>query len=224
MKSASGHRRRLRDRFTQDQPSGFQDYEILEFLLTFGVPRKDVKPQAKELMEKFGSLARVLEAPGKELEEVKGVGKASSFLLRLARESCVRYLRSRIEKKNLLKNAEEVVQYCRALLLGKDHEEVWVLYLNIRNEIMGQEAIALGTLDQAQVYPRRIVEGCLRTKAAGLIMAHNHPSGKVDPSAEDEALTAKVFQALKTVDLRLVDHIIVGSEGFFSFRQSGVLK
>ena len=218
-----GHRRRLRERFTRSDLAGFSDQDLLELLLTFSVPRKDMKGQARGLLGEFGSLAGVLEAEGPELEKIPGVGGRSSFLLRLLRESGHRYLESRLAKKDVLRNASETVAYLRALLMGKDHEEVWVLYINAQNRILGKEPMALGGLDQAQVYPRRIVERALLKKAAGVILAHNHPSGEVRPSLDDERLTEKVRAALALVDIKLLDHLIVGHEGHFSFRRSGLL-
>lgn len=214
-----GHRERLREKFQKAGAEGLHDYELLELLLTYALPRKDVKPIAKALLDRFGGLAGVLDASQRELEEAEGLGPISATLIRLVKELCVTYLAERMKRKDLLSSPQAVVDFARAKLAGLPHEAFMVIYLNTKNEVIEYEVIHEGTVDRAVVYPRRIVEAALAYHAVGLILAHNHPSGHPQPSEEDQRLTHTVAEAARTVDIRVLDHIIVGKNGYFSFRE-----
>jgi len=218
-----GHRERLRERFLRTGAKGLQDYELLELLLSYAIPRKDVKPQAKELLRRFGSLAGVLDAPLEEVQEVKGIGPRAAALLRLAKEMGEVYLGERMRGVDVLSSPSRVVDFCLFRLKGEGEEKFMVIYLNVKNEVMDYEVIQEGTVDRSVVYPRRVAEKALRRRAASVIVVHNHPSGHPDPSPEDRRITRELVEALRPLEIRLLDHIIVGKRGYFSFREKGIL-
>ncbi len=218
-----GHRERLRERFLRTGAKGLQDYELLELLLSYAIPRKDVKPQAKELLRRFGSLAGVLDAPLEEVQEVKGIGPRAAALLRLAKEMGEVYLGERMRGVDVLSSPSRVVDFCLFRLKGEGEEKFMVIYLNVKNEVMDYEVIQEGTVDRSVVYPRRVAEKALRRRAASVIVVHNHPSGHPDPSPEDRRITRELVEALRPLEIRLLDHIIVGKRGYFSFRERGIL-
>lgn len=218
-----GHRERLRERFRKSGSEGFHDYELLELLLTYGIPRRDVKPIAKALIKRFGSFSGVLDASEKELLEVAGMGSISSILIRLVKELCWVYLEEKMRGRDVLSSPQAVVNFVRMRLSGLPYEAFMVIYLNTKNEVLHYEIIQEGTIDQAVIFPRRIIEGALAQHASGLILVHNHPSGHYSPSEDDKTLTRSIIGAAKTLDLRVLDHIVVGKDGHFSFMENRLL-
>ncbi len=218
-----GHRERLRERFRKGGPDGFHDYELLELLLTYAIPRRDVKPIAKELIKRFGSLSGVLDAGQKELEEISGIGPFSAILIRMVKEICSVYLGEGLKGRDVLSSPKAVVDFVRMKLSGLPYEAFMVIYLNTKNEVLNWEVIQEGTVDRAVVFPRRIIEGALAQHASGLILVHNHPSGHHSPSEEDQYLTRTIVGAARTLDLRILDHIVVGKDGHFSFMENRLL-
>ncbi|MGB9628048.1 MAG: RadC family protein [Thermodesulfobacteriota bacterium] len=219
-----GHRKRLRERFRKGGPQGFHDYELLELLLTYGIPRRDVKPIAKKLIKQFGSLSGVLDATPKELEEVSGVGPISATLIKMVKEICSAYLEERMKDRDVLSSPQAVVNFVRMKLSGLPYEVFMVIYLNTKNEVLHYEIIQEGTVDRAVVFPRRIIEKAISHHASGLILVHNHPSGHHQPSEEDKNLTKNILGAAQTLDLRVLDHIVVGKDGHFSFMENQLLS
>ncbi len=217
------HRKRLRERFRRTNGSGLEEYELLELLLTYAIPRKDVKPLAKELLNRFGSITGVLDAQPRELEEQVGIGSSSSTLICLVRELCSSYFLSKVKHRDVLSSPQLVVNFARLKLSGLYHEAFMVIYLNAKNEVIDYEVLSEGTVDHVVVYPRRIAESALLNHAASLILVHNHPSGHTEPSEEDKELTRYVRDALKTLEIRVLDHIIVGKNGYFSFMENDLL-
>ncbi len=218
-----GHRKRLRDRFQKNGTEGMHDYEILELLLTYAIPRKDVKPWAKDLIKHFGSFSGVLDASQKELEEVDGVGPASATLIRLVKEACGVYLGEKMKEKDVLSSPQAVLNFARVKLAGLPYEAFMVVFLNTKNRVLDYRVIQEGTVDRAAIYPRRIVEEALSRHAASIIFVHNHPSGDSEPSPEDRQLTRSLVEAARTIDLRVLDHIVVGKDGYCSFVERGLL-
>lgn len=218
-----GHRDRLRERFQKAGTEGLHDYELIELLLTYAVPRKDVKPIAKSLLKRFGSLAAMMDASQHELEQVPEVGPASATLIRLVKQLCVAYLAEKMKHKDALSSPEAVVDFARMKLAGLPHEAFMIIYLNAKNEAIGHEIIHEGTVDRAIIYPRRVIESALAHHAAGLILVHNHPSGHPDPSEEDKRLTRAMVDAARAIDLRVLDHIVIGKQDHFSFLEAHVL-
>ncbi len=218
-----GHRQRIRERFQKNGTEGMHDYEILELLLTYAIPRKDVKPIAKDLLKRFASLAGVLDAGPKELEAAAGIGPISSTLLRLIKEICAAYLAEKMKQRDVLSSPRAVLDFARVKLAGFPHEVFMVIFLNAKNKVLEHQIIHEGTVDRAVVYPRRIIEEALARHSAGLILVHNHPSGDSEPSPEDKQLTRSLIEAARTIDLRILDHIIVGKDGYCSFVERHLL-
>ena len=218
-----GHRKRLRERFRKNGTEGMHDYEVLELLLTYAIPRKDVKPIAKDLLKRFGSLSGVLDAGQKELEEVANIGPISSTLIRLVKETCGIYLAEKMRNKDVLSSPQAVLDFARVKLAGLPHEAFMIIFLNAKNKVLDYKVLQEGTVDRAVIYPRRMVEEALAHHAAGIILVHNHPSGDSEPSPEDKQLTRSLTEAARTIDLRVLDHIIVGKEGYCSFLESRLM-
>lgn len=218
-----GHRRRLRARWESAGGKGFADYELLELLLTYLFARCDTKPLAKRLLDKFGSFKAVLDASPDQLALVEGAGTGTGAFVSLIRGVMERYFETEARQSDLLNSPEAVLSYCRASLEGLKNEVFDVVYLSTKNRVLGKERLAEGTIDQAAVYPRRVVAGALAANAAGLIFVHNHPSGDPTPSPDDKRLTAMLVQAAKTIGISVLDHLIVGNGRCFSFRDKGLL-
>ena len=218
-----GHRVRLRERFEKSGSEGFHDYELLELLLTYSIPRKDVKPIAKALIKQFKSLQGILDADLSELKEIPGLGPASAILIKLVKELFNAYLAERMKKKDLLSSPQAAVDFARVKLGGSPHELFMVIYLNTKNEVIDYEVIHEGTVDKAVIYPRRIVERALAHHASGLLLIHNHPSGHTQPSEEDRKITRTIREATRTMDIRVLDHIIVSKDDYFSFLENDLL-
>jgi DNA repair protein RadC len=218
-----GHRERLKDRFERAGIAGLQDYEVLELLLFYALPRKDVKPLAKDLMRRFGSLKGVLDAGHESLEGVPGIGRHAALLFRLVRDLGSLYLQKRAEEKEQISSTKELIDYCLSSMGGLKDEHFAVIYLNARNKIIKVETIQEGIVNQAVVYPRKVLEKALKHKASAIILVHNHPSGHVRPSDADIRLTRVLQDAARVMDIVLHDHLIVGENRFFSFREEGIL-
>lgn len=213
----------MRERFRSAGGRGLRDYELVELLLTYAIPRKDVKPAAKRLMKRFGTLGGVLDATAEDLESIGGMGPSSSTLLRLVRELLSAYMAEGMIKRDAVSSPQAVIDFAQAKLSGLQREAFMVVYLNAKNEVLREEVLNEGIVDRTVVYPRRVIEGALANKAAGLILVHNHPSGHPDPSLEDKRLTRSICEAARTFDIRVIDHIIVAKGGYFSFAQGGEL-
>ena len=217
------HRKRLRERFEKTGAEGMHDYELLELLLTFSIPRRDVKPVAKKLISSFGSLPGVLDADQKELEKLSGVGSMSASLIHLIKELYTTYLAENMKKQDALSSPQAVINFSRVKLSGLSNEAFMVIYLNVKNEVIDYALLQEGTLDNVAVYPRRIIETALSHHASGVILVHNHPSGNPMPSKEDKLLTKDIVDAALALDIRVLDHLIVGKQGYFSFMENGLL-
>ncbi len=218
------HRKRLRERFRKSGAEGMHDYELLELLLTFSIPRRDVKPVAKKLISEFGGLSGVLDADQKKLEGLQGVGSMSAALIRLVKELYNTYLAENMKRGDVLSSPETVLKFVRVRLSGMTNEAFMVIYMNVKNEVIDYSILHEGTVDNVAVYPRRIIESALSRHASGVILVHNHPSGNPAPSREDKALTRDIADAAMTLDIRVLDHIIVGKDGYFSFMENGLLS
>ncbi|MEE8340953.1 MAG: DNA repair protein RadC [Candidatus Neomarinimicrobiota bacterium] len=222
-KSNIGHRQRLRERFLKSGLQGFQDYEIVELLLTLGTPRSDCKQSAKDALKKFGSLNAVLEADPKELQEINGIGPNNVFGLKLSQTVARRYLADRIIGRDIVTSSDEVLDYLKHNFRNKTQEIFCVLYLNGRNEIISMEELFHGSLTTSVVYPREVVKKTLKQNAAALIFVHNHPSGNPNPSQEDIKITKKLQEAVATIDVKVQDHLIIAGNGFYSFADNNLI-
>jgi DNA repair protein RadC len=218
-----GHRQRLKGKYLSTAPGTLQDYEILELLLSYSIPRKDVKPLAKALLLRFSSLKGIMDAPGEELMEVPGIGSHTAVLIRLVRELGTRYLKEKVREKTQISCTTELIQFCNAALGGLKDERFCVIYLNAQNRMIDMDVIEEGIVNQAIVYPRKVLESALKRKASAIILVHNHPSGQVKPSDADIRLTHTIREAAKALDILVHDHLIVGENRFFSFREEGMI-
>lgn len=218
-----GHRQRLRERFLKSGLESFADYEAVELLLTLAIPRKDVKVPAKLAIERFGSLRGVLDAPLEELREIPGIGEVAPVALRIMREAANRYLQQKSRETFSLANQEVLFDYCRSALGALPHEVFKVIYLDSAYRILGDETLEEGTTDRAAVYPRRVMDAALANRAAALVFAHNHPNDNVTPSEQDRTLTRALVLAAETLQIKVVDHLIVSKDAVFSFRREGLL-
>ena len=218
-----GHRQRLRERFLKSGLESFPDYEAVELLLTLAIPYKDVKVPAKVAVDRFGSLRGVLDAPLEELRKIPGIGDVASVALRIIREAANRYLQQKSQETFSLANQEVLFDYCRSALGSLSDEVFKVFYLDGGFRILGDETLEEGTIDRAAVYPRRVMDAALRNRAAALLFAHNHPNGNVKPSEQDKTLTRALVLAAETLQIKVVDHVIVSKDDVFSFRKEGLL-
>ncbi|MHC4777011.1 MAG: RadC family protein [Planctomycetota bacterium] len=219
-----GHRERLRDRFRRGGLDGFLDYEVLELALTHVIPRRDVKPLAKALLSRFAGVHKVLTARKEDLRLVPGVGEKTALFLSFLADLISRCLAESAGGSRVLDAPEAVVDFLRMTVGASREENFQVLFLNSRMELQAGEILQVGTVDQAVVYPRKVIERALSHNAVGLVLVHNHPSGNLQPSRQDVAMTARLSKAADAVDLHVHDHLIVTREGYFSFREGGLLK
>lgn len=220
-----GHRQRLRERFIRSGFEGFNDYEIVELLLTLAIPRSDVKQPAKALIARFGNLRAILDAPVEELQEIRGIGSVAPVALRIIRAAAVLYLEQSAEGKESLADPGRLSSFWR-MRIGALRDEVFeVAYLDSALRLLrdGVDRLEEGTIDRATVYPRRVVEYAIKRGAAALVLAHNHPNGHVQPSEQDKTLTRALVLAVETVHLKILDHLIVSPDEVFSFRKAGLL-
>ena len=220
-----GHRQRLRERFIRSGFEGFNDYEVVELLLTLAIPRSDVKQPAKALISRFGNLRGILDAPLEEMQKVKGIGSVAPVALRIIRAAAALYLKQAAEGAECLADPDRLSAFWR-MRIGALRDEVFeVAYLDTGNRLLrdGVDRLEEGTIDRATVYPRRVVESALKRGAAAMVLAHNHPNGHVQPSEQDKTLTRALVLAAETVRLKIIDHLIVSPDEVFSFRKAGLL-
>ncbi|MDR2192414.1 MAG: DNA repair protein RadC [Endomicrobium sp.] len=219
-----GHRQRLLDKFLTSGLSALAEYEILEFALIYALPRKDVKPIAKELLAKFGSLKGVVDADISELIQIKGLKNYSAALLKFLRFFAVKYAGLEIKERETLSSPDEVVNYLKARLSGESKEKFYAILLNSSNKVLNFAEVSAGTINKSAIFPRELAEFALVSKAASVIISHNHPAGSLAPSQNDIIATQSVKDALKTLEIELLDHIIISSSGgYFSFKENGLL-
>jgi len=218
-----GHRQRIKDKYNKSGIDGWLDYEVLELALSYAIARKDTKQIAKELIRRFKTINGVLDADSTELKSIDGISDHTTLFLKLLKDIAILYLENGLHKKDLLSSSDLVFNYLRGSLKGCTDEEFKSLFLNSRNQLIVCETLQTGTVNRAVIYPRKIVERALYHHAVGVIIAHNHPAGTLEPSKEDRVVTNVIKDALKTVDIKLLDHIIIGGNDYFSFNQKGLL-
>jgi DNA repair protein RadC len=222
-KKGGGHRARLRERFLQNGLEGFSDAEILELLLSFGTPRKDCKQQARDLLQRFKTLPGVLDADRKTIREINGIGPVNAFALPFIKSVADRYLKERLRGRAYLKSSQDVIDYLVHSMRGLQIEVFTVIYLDSALGIIESEVVAEGTVNVNSVYPREIIKRALSHNAAALVVAHNHPSGSTPPSNQDKDLTRQLFLGCALMQIRLLDHLIIGAE-CYSFADQGLMS
>lgn len=217
----SGHRQRLKERFLKEGLDNFNELQVLELLLFYCIPRQDTNPIAHVLLDRFGSLAQVLEAPTSELMKVPGIGEATATFLPLMASLCRYYLVHRTASNVILNTIEQCGEYLLPFFCGRRNEVVYLLCLDAKCKVLSCKEVGEGSVNSASVPIRRIVEMALANNATSVILAHNHPSGMALPSGEDQLTTRRLALSLSTVDIELVDHLVIADDDFVSLRQSG---
>ncbi|NIY96433.1 DNA repair protein RadC [Salipiger sp. HF18] len=217
------HRARLRERFLIGGPDALPDYELLELVLFRAIPRRDVKPLARALLERFGDFNGVLSAPATRLHETAGVGDAVVTELKIVEAAAHRLARSRVLQKQVVTSWDALLEYCQTAMAHRDTEQFRVLFLDRKNVLIADEPQARGTVDHVPVYPREVVKRALELNASALILVHNHPSGDPTPSQADIDMTAQIQVAADALGITLHDHLVIGKSRELSFRSAGLL-
>jgi DNA repair protein RadC len=213
-----GHRERLRERFRTAGADALSDYELLELVLFRALPRRDVKPLAKSLIQAFGSFAETVHAPDARLREVGGLGEAAITEIKLIAAASNRVAKGQLKQRTLLSSWATVIDYCRTAMAFADKEQFRILFLDKRNQLIADEVQQIGTVDHTPVYPREVVKRALELSATAIIMVHNHPSGDPTPSQADIQMTKAVIEVSKPLGIAVHDHIIVGKHGHASLK------
>jgi len=221
--SPKGHYARLRQRFLLAGIDGFLDYEVVELLLKLADNRRDQKITAKLLLNTFKSLRGVLEASPEQLKNIKGIGDANIFGLKLVQSVARRYLKEQIIGENYIQSSENVLDYLRHNLRDRGREVFLVVLLNGRNQVLDIVELFEGTLTTSAVYPREVIKLILEKDAAAVIFVHNHPSGNPNPSKDDQNLTQKLKAACATIDVQLHDHLIIAGNDYTSMADKGMV-
>lgn len=218
-----GHRQRLRDRFRQGGAEAMPDYELMEMILFRAIPRRDTKPLAKAIIDKFGGFAEAINAAEERLAEVPGLGEAAITEIKLIRATALRLMRSELRQRPLFSSGEKVLQYCRAAMAYEMREEFRILFLDNRNRLIADEVQGRGTVNHTPVYVREVVKRALELSASSIILVHNHPSGDPTPSRADIEMTKQIIDAAKKLDISVHDHLIVGRDGHISLRAADLV-
>ena len=219
-----GHRKRLRERLRRGGHMALHDYELLELILFRALPRRDVKPLTRNLLDRFGDLSGVLSATDARLLEVTGIGQEVITEFRLIEAVALNFRQSRIMQKPALANWNQMINYCRTKIAEKNREEFHVLFLDKKNHIIADELMGSGTVDHAPVYPREVIKRALELSASALILVHNHPSGDPTPSKADIDMTNKLYALASQYNIVVHDHLIIGRVDEVSFKNLGLLE
>ena len=229
-KDSQGHRERIKEKFLKNGIDGFAEYEILELLLTYCIPRKDTKPIAKELLNKFKSLDNVFKADLDKLSAIDGLGKNSIAFLKLIGDLPSIIYKDELKNKKLIdretlkiSNKDILLNYLRNKIGYEEIEKFYVIYLSSSNEVIEFEENSVGTLDRSSVYPREIYKKIINLNAKSVILAHNHPSDNITPSKSDIELTNEIAKGLKNFGALLIEHIIITKNSYFSFLEEGLI-
>ncbi|WP_299950164.1 DNA repair protein RadC [uncultured Ruegeria sp.] len=217
------HRKRLRERFMAGGSSAMPDYELLELALFRSIPRQDVKPLARALMDAFGDFNRVLTAPEERLRQIKGVGDTVITDLKILEACAHRMARARVMQRHVISGWDALLDYCHTTMAHRETEQFRVFYLDRKNVLIADEEQAKGTVDHVPVYPREVAKRALELNASAMILVHNHPSGDPTPSQSDIDMTNRIQDACSALGLTLHDHLIIGKSTELSFRSQGYL-
>ena len=217
------HRDRLRSRFRKGGTAALQDYELLELYLFNSIPRRDVKPIAKELMRQFGNIGEICGAPIHRLTDVKGIGEKTALDLKLLHAMSAHMARESVLGRPVLSSWNALLDYCRTTMQFEPVEQFRVLFLDRKNRLIEDEVLGKGTIDRAPVYPREIVKRGLALESTAIILAHNHPSGDPMPSQSDIDMTFNIVETCNAVGISVHDHLIIGREDIASFKKLGLM-
>ncbi|KJU83922.1 DNA repair protein RadC [Candidatus Magnetobacterium bavaricum] len=218
-----GHRRRLRDRYIKGGIHSLNDYEAVELLLTYVYSQRDVKPQAKDLLNRFGDIRGLLDAGIDDIIEVEGIGRQTAILIKLARDLVELYMREKLVTRQIIRCPDDIIDYLRMSIGSMKDERFMTLFLNARNEIVASEIVSEGTVNSTVVYPRKVFENALKHKATAMILVHNHPSGSLRVSDEDIKLTKNLKRTADSLGIVIHDHLIVTNDAYVSLSQKGLI-
>lgn len=228
--NAKGHRERVRKKFLENGFNGLEDYEVLELLLFYVIPRKDTKAIAKELIKRFKTLANVLKADTLELKTINGLGDVAITFLKMIGDLPARIYKDELKNQKLIKDdknkitdKEVLLSFLRNKIGYEDVEKFYVIYLSSSNEVIAFEESSSGTLDRSSIYPREIYRRVIMENAKSIIIAHNHPSGNTCPSKCDIDITNEIAKGLKNFGALLLEHIIITRDSYFSFLEEGLI-
>jgi DNA repair protein RadC len=219
----SGHRQRLRERFLARGHEALADYEILELILFRALPRMDVKPLAKRLLDRFGSLSEVMAADAEQLGEFAGIKESAICEIKIVQAAAQRLLRDKVINRPVIQSWEALLDYCKAAMAYEKREQFRVLFLDRRNVLIEDQIQQTGTIDHTPVYPREVARHALKLAASAVILVHNHPSGDPTPSKGDIDMTRQVIDALRPLGISVHDHLVVGKSGTISFKSMGLI-
>ncbi|WP_375332684.1 RadC family protein [Candidatus Tisiphia endosymbiont of Psammoecus bipunctatus] len=217
-----GHRQRLRQRIIVSAEN-LADYELLEMILFFVIPRKDVKPLAKELLTQFGSLANLINTDKEKLLNIKGTNDNLYVNFVIMRELTNRMLKQKVINQNVISSWNVLIDYLKATMGSMKTEQFRILFLNKKNVLIADEVLSQGTIDQATIYPREIIKRALFNEAGAIILVHNHPSGVSKPSNTDIELTHKIVETCANMNISVHDHVIITANEYFSFKSNMLL-
>jgi len=218
-----GHRSRMRQKLIEAGPSALLDHELIEMVLFLALPRRDTKPIARALLDRFSTFADALSAPTQELRQIEGLGEAGVAAFRTVQAAALRLAEAPLKGQAILNNWDRLMDYLNARLARERVEQFRVLFLDTKNRLIADEAQARGTVNHTPVYPREVVKRALELHATALILVHNHPSGDSTPSRADIEMTAEVKAAAAALGIVLHDHLIIGRDTPLSFRREGLL-
>jgi DNA repair protein RadC len=221
--SLAGHRARLRSRFLTAGGEAIADHELIEMILFLALPRRDTKPIARDLLNRFGSYAGAISASVPDLLAVEGLGEAGVAALKVVKTAAERLAKAEVLYRPVLSNWDRLMEYLAAILGRERVEQFRILFLDNRNRLLADEPQAKGTVNHTPVYPREVVKRALELRATAIILVHNHPSGDPSPSRDDIEMTAEIKRAAAALSIVLHDHIIVGNGQWLSFRKTGLL-
>lgn len=220
-----GHRERLRKRFLLGGGKDMPDYELLELLLTIAIPRRDVKPLAKDLIKRYGSFAEVINAPVEDLMEFSGLKENSAVVLKIVRECSIRTSWQSLKNMDapVISDYDNMIDYCRSAMAYQTVEEFRIIFLNSKLRVIDEEVQQRGTVDHVSIHPREVIKSAMQRGASGMILVHNHPSGVVTPSRADIEITKRIKEAAESVSIQLFDHLIISKSDVYSFRDKGFI-
>lgn len=217
------HRARMKQRFVEEGLNAFEDHQVLEMLLFYTIPRRDTNVLAHRLLDKFGTLESLFDTSPEEIQKKGRVSRNTAIFLSMIPQLARKYMILKQGKKPVLDSSAKAGQFITSLFIGKNYEAFYVCCLNSQNQLNYAALVHEGTINEAPVYPRLIVETALRYQASSIILAHNHPGGSLKPSRADIEVTRKICDAMKTISIPVIDHMIAAGSNYFSFAENGLL-
>ncbi len=219
----AGHRQRLRERFAKAGADGIADYELLELILFRAIPRRDVKPLAKSLIDQFGSFGAAIAADPARLAEIEGISENVISEFKIVQSAALKLSQAKIMDRPALSSWAALIDYCNASMAYNDTEQFRILFLDRKNVLIADEIQQKGTIDHTPVYPREVVKRALELSASSFILVHNHPSGDPTPSQADIDMTRQIIDSAKPLGISVHDHLVIGKGAHVSFKSLGLI-